>query len=237
MSAKTGNLNSHIYDYLLSVSLREPEPLTQLRHKTAELPFGGMQISPDQGQFMALLVKLIGAQKILEIGTFTGYSALWMALALPANGTLITCDIREEVREYGPSYWQAAGVADKIDLRIAPALDTLDKLLADGQAGTFDFAFIDADKTNYPHYYEKCLKLLRPGGLIAIDNVLWSGAVADPEKNDPDTVALRDLNQLLHRDDRIELSMLAIADGLTLALKRGQAIENKEAPQNTMGAV
>ncbi|MEM7797058.1 MAG: class I SAM-dependent methyltransferase [Cyanobacteria bacterium P01_C01_bin.118] len=221
MSNKTGKLHAHLYDYLLSVSLREPEILTQLRQETAQHPYGYMQISPDQGQFMALLVKLMGAKKILEIGTFTGYSALWMALALPADGTLITCDIREEAREYGPSYWQAAGVADKIDLRIAPALNTLDSLSITEQANTFDFAFIDADKTNYPQYYEKCLELLRPGGLIAIDNVLWGGAVADPEKTDPDTVALRKLNQALHQDPRIELSMLPIADGLTLALKRG----------------
>ncbi|MGD1952475.1 MAG: class I SAM-dependent methyltransferase [Leptolyngbyaceae cyanobacterium] len=219
MSKKTGTLHAHLYHYLLSVSLREPKILTQLRQETAQQLYGHMQISPDQGQFMALLVKLMGAKKILEIGTFTGYSALWMALSLPADGTLITCDIREEAREYGPSYWQAAGVSDKIDLHIAPALDTLESLLKIGQAGTFDFAFIDADKTNYPHYYEKCLELLRPGGLMAIDNVLWGGAVADPEKTDPDTVALRKLNQTLHQDPRIELSMLPIADGLTLALK------------------
>ncbi len=220
MSNKTGTLHSHLYDYLLSVSLRAPEPLTQLRQETAQHPYGHMQISPDQGQFMALLVKLMGAKKILEIGTFTGYSALWMALALPDDGTLITCDIREEAREYGPSYWLAAGVADKIDLRIAPALDTLDSLLMTGQANTFDFAFIDADKTNYHHYCEKCLKLLRPGGLMVIDNVLWGGAVAALEKTDPETMALRALNQALHQDPRIELSMLPIADGLTLVLKR-----------------
>ncbi|MEO0536311.1 MAG: class I SAM-dependent methyltransferase [Cyanobacteria bacterium P01_A01_bin.123] len=223
MSTKTGKLSAHLYDYLLSVSLRESAILSQLRQDTAQLSVGNMQIAPDQGQFMALLVKLMGAKKVLEIGTFTGYSALWMALALPADGTLITCDIQEKAREFAPPYWQAAGVTDKIDLRIAPALNTLDKLLTTGQAGTFDFAFIDADKTNYLHYYEKCLKLLRPGGLIAIDNVIWGGAVADPEKTDPDTVALKELNQTLHHDQRIELSMLPIADGLTLALKRGQA--------------
>ena len=222
MSSKTGKLQSQLYNYLLSVSLRESEILTQLRQETAQHPFGGMQIAPDQGQFMALLVQLMGAKKVLELGTFTGYSALWMALALPPDGTLVTCDIREECRVFAQPYWQAAGVADKIDLRIAPALDTLDKLLTTGQAGTFDFAFIDADKTNYPHYYEKCLDLLRLGGLIAIDNVIWGGAVADPEKTDPDTVTLRSLNQALHHDERIELSMLPIADGLTLALKRIQ---------------
>lgn len=220
MSAKTGQLNSHLYDYLRSVSLREPASLTQLRHKTAQLPAGNMQIAPDQGQFMALLIKLMEAKKVLEIGTFTGYSALWMAQALPADGTLVACDVDKDTTAIGRRYWQAAGIADKIDLHIAPAIDTLNKLLTTGQAGTFDFAFIDADKTNYRHYYEKCLELLRPGGLIAIDNVLWSGAVADPEKTDPDTVALRDLNQALHQDQRIELSLLPIADGLTLALKR-----------------
>ncbi|MEO1351535.1 MAG: class I SAM-dependent methyltransferase [Cyanobacteria bacterium J06635_15] len=196
MSTKTGKLSAHLYDYLLSVSLRESAILAQLRQDTAQLSVGNMQIAPDQGQFMALLVKLMGAKKVLEIGTFTGYSALWMALALPADGTLITCDIQEKAREFAPPYWQAAGVTDKIDLRIAPALNTLDKLLTTGQAGTFDFAFIDADKTNYLHYYEKCLKLLRPGGLIAIDNVIWGGAVADPEKTDPDTVALKELNSI-----------------------------------------
>ncbi|MEM1281368.1 MAG: class I SAM-dependent methyltransferase [Cyanobacteria bacterium P01_H01_bin.152] len=220
--AKAVGLSSYLYDYLLSVSLRESATLTQLRQETAKYPASIMQIAPDQGQFMALLIQLMGAKKILEIGTFTGYSALCMALALPHDGTLITCDIEEKCREFGPRYWQAAGVADKIDLRLAPALDTLDKLLMAGAAETFDFAFIDADKTNYPHYYEKCLELVRPGGLIAIDNVLWGGAVADPEKTDPDTVALRELNQALHHDQRIELSMLPIADGLTLALKRGQ---------------
>ncbi|MEM9449672.1 MAG: class I SAM-dependent methyltransferase [Cyanobacteria bacterium P01_E01_bin.6] len=220
MSTKTSNLSSPLYDYLLSVSLRESETLAQLRQDSAQLSSSGMQIAPDQGQFMALLIQLMGAKKVLEIGTFTGYSALWMASVLPADGTLITCDIEEKCQEFGPRYWQFAGVADKIDLRIAPALDTLDELLSTVHAGTFDFAFIDADKTNYPYYYEKCLELLRPGGLIAIDNVLWGGTVIDPEKTDPDTVAIRELNQRLHQDDRIELSMLAIADGLTLALKR-----------------
>ena len=222
MSNKTGKLQPYLYDYLLSVSLREPEILAQLRQETARHPYGNMQISPDQGQFMALLVRLMGTKKILEIGTFTGYSALWMALALPADGALTTCDVREDVTAIAQRYWQAAGVEAKIDLRLAPALDTLDRLLTTEQTGTFDFAFIDADKTNYRQYYEKCLELMRPGGLMAIDNVLWGGAVADPEKTDPDTVALRSLNQTLYQDQRIELSMLPIADGLTLALKRGK---------------
>ena len=170
---------------------------------------------------MALLLRLMGAKKVLEIGTFMGYSALCMALALPPDGTVTACDVSEDYTAIARRYWQAAGVADKITLRLAPALDTLDALLATGQAGTFDFAFIDADKVNYRHYYEKSLALLRPGGLIAIDNVLWGGDVADPDiTDDPDTIALRNLNQTLHQDDRIDLSMLVIADGLTLALKR-----------------
>ena len=170
---------------------------------------------------MALLLQLMGAKKVLEIGTFMGYSALCMALALPPDGTVTACDVSEDYAAIARRYWQAAGVADKITLRLAPALDTLDALLATGQAGTFDFAFIDADKVNYRHYYEKSLALLRPGGLIAIDNVLWGGDVADPDiTDDPDTIALRNLNQTLHQDDRIDLSMLVIADGLTLALKR-----------------
>ncbi|NEQ86601.1 MAG: SAM-dependent methyltransferase [Moorea sp. SIO2I5] len=217
---KNLGLSDRLYNYLLSVSLRESEFLLQLRQDMANYPNRGMQISPEQGQFMALLVQLMGAKKVLEIGTFTGYSALWIALSLPADGILITCDIKDKYREFAQSYWQAAGVEEKIDLRVAPVLDSLNKLLTTGQAGTFDFAFIDADKTNYDHYYEKCLDLLRPGGLIAIDNVLWEGAVANPKKTDSDTEALRALNQALHQDERIDLSMLPIADGLTLALKR-----------------
>ncbi|MEM9805698.1 MAG: class I SAM-dependent methyltransferase [Cyanobacteria bacterium P01_D01_bin.56] len=214
-----GKLQSHLYDYLLSVSLREPEILAQLRQETEQHPDGDMQISPEQGQFMALLLRLISAKKVLEIGTFTGYSALCMALALPSDGRLIACDVSEEYTAIARRYWQIAGVADRIDLRLAPALETLDDLLTTGQSDTFDFVFIDADKTSYHDYYEKSLELLRSGGLIAIDNVLWGGAVADPDETDADTVALRNLNQALHHDDRIELSMLPIADGLTLALK------------------
>ena len=221
ISDNSGQLQTLLYDYLLSVSLREPEILAQLRQETAQHPDGDMQIAPDQGQFMALLIKLMGAKKVLEIGTFTGYSALCMALALPPDGTITACDVSEEYTAIARRYWQAAGVADKITLHLAPAIDTLDTLLANGQADTFDFTFIDADKVNYRHYYEKSLALLRPGGLIAIDNVLWGGDVADPDiTDDPDTIALRNLNQTLHQDERIDLSMLAIADGLTLALKR-----------------
>lgn len=224
ISDASGKLQSHLYDYILSVSLREPETLTQLRQETEKHPDGGMQIAPDQGQFMALLVRLIGAKKVLEIGTFTGYSALWMALALPKDGILTACDVSEEYTTIARHYWQAAGVEGKIDLHLAPALDTLDALLVAGQAGTFDFVFIDADKVNYPQYFEKSLELLRPGGLIAIDNVLWGGDVADPSITDPDTLTLRSLNLTLHQDERIDLSMLPIADGLTLVLKKPQAI-------------
>lgn len=216
----SGFIESNLYDYLLSVSLREPQVLTQLREETAQLPDGEMQIAPDQGQFMALLIKLMGVKRILEIGTFTGYSSLWMALALPADGQILTCDISEEDTAIAQRYWQAAGIANKVDLHLAPALETLNDLLSTGAAGTFDFAFIDADKVNYHHYYEKSLALLRPGGLMAIDNVLWSGEVADLTADDPETNALRALNLALCQDERIDLSMLGIADGLTLALKK-----------------
>ena len=219
MSKQTLGLEQNLYDYLLSISLREPAILTQLRQETAQMPRSIMQISPEQGQFMALLVKLIGAKKTLEVGVFTGYSSLVVALALPADGKIVACDVSEEYTSVARRYWQEAGVADKIDLHIAPALETLDKLLTAGEAGTFDFAFIDADKGNYEHYYEQCLELIRPGGLIAIDNVLWSGKVADTEIQDNQTNKIRALNRKLHQDSRITLSLVPIADGLTLAMK------------------
>jgi predicted O-methyltransferase YrrM len=219
MSKQTLGLEQNLYDYLLSVSLREPTILTQLRQETSQLPMSRMQISPEQGQFMALLVKLIGAKKTLEVGVFTGYSSLVVALALPADGKIVACDVSEEYTSIARRYWQQAGVADKIDLHIAPALETLDNLLTTGEAGTFDFAFIDADKSNYNNYYERCLELIRPGGLIAIDNVLWSGKVADTEIQDNQTNKIRALNRKLHEDSRITLSLVPIADGLTLAMK------------------
>ncbi len=219
MSNKAINMTEGLYEYLLSVSLREPPLLKRLREETTRERYARMQIAPDQGQFMALLVKLMGAKKALEIGVFTGYSALSVALALPADGKLIACDVSEEWTGIARRYWQEAGVAHKIDLRLAPALATLDQLLRDGQAGTFDFAFIDADKTNYDNYYERTLQLLRAGGLMVIDNVLWSGDVANPAIQDDDTRALRALNEKLHHDPRIALSMIPVADGLTLALK------------------
>jgi predicted O-methyltransferase YrrM len=220
MADKTLGLEKGLYEYLLSVSVREPEILTQLRQETAQHPQSRMQITPDQGQFMALLVQLIAAKKTLDIGVFTGYSSLVVALALPPEGKVIACDMSEEYTAIARRYWQLAGVADKIDLHIAPALLTLDRLLAAGEAATFDFAFIDADKSNYDNYYEHALELIRPGGLIAIDNVLWSGLVADSEVQDNRTNKMRAFNEKLYQDTRINLSLIPIADGLTLAMKR-----------------
>jgi predicted O-methyltransferase YrrM len=220
MSTKTITLTESLHHYLLSVSLREPPILARLREETAQHPLANLQIAPEQGQFMALLVRLMGVKKCLELGVFTGYSALSVALALPPEGKLIACDVNEEWTSMARRYWQEAGVAHKIALRIAPALETLDKLLANGEAGSFDFAFIDADKENYTSYYERSLALVRHGGLIVIDNVLWSGRVADPNEQDMDTVAIRRFNTKLHFDERIALSMLPLADGLTLAYKR-----------------
>jgi caffeoyl-CoA O-methyltransferase len=220
MSRRTIVLNDALYDYLLSVSLREPGVLSRLREETANMPQHNMQISPEQGQFMALLVELTGARRCLEIGTFTGYSALSVALAMPEDGQLVACDISEEFTGHAKPYWLEAGVAGKIDLRIGPALETLDALIADGENGAFDFAFIDADKVNYLSYFQRALDLIRPGGLILVDNVLWSGAVADPARNDDDTEAIRAFNEEIANDPRISLSMVPIGDGLTLARKR-----------------
>lgn len=219
MTKQTLGLGTDLYNYLLRNSLREVEILSELRQETAKLPMSIMQISPEQGQFMALLIKILGAKKTLDIGVFTGYSSLVVALSLPDYGKIIACDISEEYTSMARIYWQRAGVADKIDLQLAPALETLDKLLAAGEAGTFDFAFIDADKANYENYYERSLELVRPGGLIAVDNVLWSGRVADPEIQDNQTSKIRAFNQKVHQDSRITLSLVPIADGLTLARK------------------
>ncbi|MEE4378619.1 MAG: class I SAM-dependent methyltransferase [Candidatus Competibacteraceae bacterium] len=220
MSNRSIQLNDAVYDYLLQVSLRETDQLRQLRQETAGIPLASMQIAPEQGQFMALLVQLLGVRRAIEIGVFTGYSALAVALAMPADGRLIACDINETWTTMAREHWQKAGVADKIDLHLAPALETLDTLLQENQAETFDFAFIDADKGGYIEYYERLLQLLRPGGLIAVDNVLWDGAVADPNNTDADTVALRAFNEHLRADERIALSLVPIGDGVTLAMKR-----------------
>jgi predicted O-methyltransferase YrrM len=220
MSNRTIQLNDRLYTYLQSVAVREPEILAQLRAETNQHPQAIMQIAPDQGQFMGLLVQLLGVKKAIEVGTFTGYSALVMALAMPEGGCLITCDVNPQDTAIAQHYWAAAGVSDKIDLRLGPAIDTLQNLLNQGAANTFDLAFIDADKSNYPHYYEACLKLLRPGGLVLIDNVLWSGDVADPNITDQRTTILRELNSQIHQDDRVNISLLPIGDGLTLAMKK-----------------
>ena len=219
MSSRTLNLDSTVYQYLLSHSLREHPAQVALREATRTHPHAVMQISPEQGQFMALLVRLLGARRVIEIGVFTGYSALSVALALPEDGKLLACDISDEYTRVGVPHWQAAGVAHKIDLQLAPALATLDARLNAGEQGQYDFAFIDADKSGYDAYYERCLKLLRSGGLIAIDNTLWSGKVAAPAE-DADTAALQALNIKLHGDERVDISMLPIGDGLTLARKR-----------------
>jgi predicted O-methyltransferase YrrM len=221
MSNRSIMLTDSLYEYMSDVSLRESPLLLALREETSELTQRSMQISPEQGQFMALLARLIGARRCLEVGVFTGYSSLATALALPDDGRVVACDVSEEWTAVARRYWQRAGVEHKIDLRLAPASETLDALVAEGQGGTFDFAFIDADKTNYLAYYERTLVLLRTGGLVLIDNTLWSGRVADPEVADADTVALRHFNEVLHRDERVDLSLLPLGDGLTLARKRG----------------
>ena len=219
MSTRTLNLDDTVYEYLQSHSLREHPAQVALREATRNHPHAVMQISPEQGQFMALLIRLLGARRTIEVGVFTGYSALSVALALPEDGKILACDISDEFTRIGVPHWQAAGVAHKIDLQLAPAINTLDARLAAGEHGQYDFAFIDADKSSYDAYYERCLKLLRSGGLIAIDNTLWSGKVAAPSA-DADTQALQALNIKLHRDERVDMSMLPIGDGLTLARKR-----------------
>ncbi|MEE9135347.1 MAG: class I SAM-dependent methyltransferase [Gammaproteobacteria bacterium] len=221
MSNKTLALDDRLYDYLLSVSLREPDILARLRDETLHRADAEMQIAPEQGQFMALLLKLIGARRSLEVGTFTGYSALVCALALPEDGQLIALDINEETTAIAQRYWAEAGVENRIELRLGPAEDSLRNLIDSGDQGSFDFMFIDADKTGYPTYYEMGLQLLRPGGLVAFDNVLWAGRVADPGAGDDDTQALKALNVQLHADPRVDISMVPIGDGLTLARKLG----------------
>jgi len=219
MSHKFLKLDDELYEYLLSITLKENDLLTRLRQETAAHPLAEMQIAPEQGQFMALLLKLIGAKKILEIGVFTGYSSLVAALALPDEGKLIALDVSPEFTAIAKRYWRQAGVDHKIDLRIAPALESLDYLIAQGESGSFDFAFIDADKANYYNYYQKCLELVRTGGLILIDNILWSGQVIDQNIQDTRTRAIRLFNEKLHQDNRVFLSSIAISDGLTIALK------------------
>jgi predicted O-methyltransferase YrrM len=219
MTTRQLNLDPALYDYLCAHSVRAHPAQAALRQATRDHPRAGMQIGPDQGQFMALLVRLLGARNTIEVGVFTGYSTLTVALALPEDGRVLACDVSDEYTRIGRPFWLAAGVAHKIDLRLAPAAHTLDARIAEGAAGQYDFAFIDADKRAYDAYCERCLTLLRRGGLVAIDNVLWNGSVARPAQDD-DTAALQALNRKLHQDERIDLSMLPIGDGLTLARKR-----------------
>jgi len=213
-------ITTELAEYIRSVSLREPDLLRQLREETAKRSDAGMQLSPEQGQYLGMLVRMTGARRAIEVGVFTGLSSLHVAMALPADGKLVACDVNAETTAIARRYWAEAGVAGKIDLRIAPAIETLDQLLRDGRAESYDFAFVDADKANYRNYYERILKLLRPGGLAAIDNVLWHGKVIDESVQDADTRAIREFNAFLHTDERVWLSLVAIGDGLTLALKR-----------------
>lgn len=220
MSNRTLNLDETLYQYLLEHSLRETALMRRLRETTARQEYAVMQISPEQGQFMALLVELIGAERIVEIGSFTGYSALCMAQALPDHGELVCCDVSEEWTDIARRFWREAGIDGRILLHIGPAIETLDRLIEKGGAATFDMAFIDADKTNYLAYYERCLILLRTGGLLLFDNTLWGGSVADPQDQEADTQAIREVNDTLHEDPRVSISLLPLGDGLTLARKR-----------------
>lgn len=220
MSNTTFTMPDALYAYLQKVSLRESEMLQRLREETAREPMAMMQIAPEQGQFMQLLVKALGIRHAIEVGVFTGYSSLCVALAMPDDGRIIACDVNRKWTDIARRYWKEAGVEHKIDLRLAPATQTLDALIGDGLAGKFDFVFIDADKAGYMTYYERALVLLRPGGLIAVDNTLWNGSVADETNQTEDTRAIRKLNLHIHADQRVDMSMLPIGDGLTLALKR-----------------
>jgi predicted O-methyltransferase YrrM len=220
MSNKTIGLSDELAAYVVRVGAREPEVLVRLREETAALPQHRMQISPEEGAFLAMLAELTGARRCIEVGTFTGYSSTAVALALPEDGHLVCCDVSEEWTSVARRYWEDAGVAAKIDLRIAPAADTLDRLLADGEESTYDFAFVDADKSGYDGYYERLLRLVRPGGLIAIDNTLWAGHVLDEDSDDDDTRAIQALNAKLADDERVSLCLLPVADGVTLARRR-----------------
>ena len=220
MSSKTYQLDEAVHDYLLSTTIRDLEILHRLRKETAQMPSGGMQISPEQGQFMQFLIKALNAKRALEIGTFTGYSSLTVALALPEDGQLVACDVSEEYTSVARRYWEEAGVAGKIDLRLGPGMESLQTMVDNGERESFDFAFIDADKQNYPHYYELCLQLVRPGGVIAIDNTLWGGRVADESHQDESVRMIRLLNERIRNDTRVDMSLVPIGDGVMLACKR-----------------
>jgi len=217
LSTHTIDIDDRLYEYMLDISLREPDVLRKLRDETSRHPMAIMQISPEQGQLMQMLVRMLGAKNCIEVGVFTGYSSLAVALALPSDGRIVACDISEEYTAVGEPYWKEAGVRDKIDLRIAPATETLDAMIAADEAGAYDFAFIDADKPGYPDYFERCLKLLRVGGVIAVDNIFMDGNAADPDTTSENAQAIRKFNAMLKGDDRVELSLIPIGDGLTLA--------------------
>ena len=212
-------ITSQLADYIRAVFVSEPEPLQRLREESEDHPRASMQTSPEQGQFLQLLARMAGARKTLEVGVFMGYSSTWVALGLPPGGRTIACDISEEYTARARRTWKEAGVEDRIELRLGPAVETLDGLIADGQAGSFDFAFIDADKGNYSNYYERSLTLLRRGGVVAADNVLWDGLVADPTDHDPETEAIREFNRKLHGDPRVLVGLTPLGDGLTVACK------------------
>jgi len=220
MLVKSFLLPDNLKHYVAANWVHEPEALTRLREETSALTNAGMQIGPDQGVLMGILAKLIGAKRYLEVGVFTGYSSTSVALALPDDGVVVACDVSEEFTSMARRYWAEAGVADKITLHLAPATETLDRLIAEGHVGGFDMAFIDADKPNYPNYYERVIQLLRPNGVLLIDNVLWSGKVADPAVTDEDTKILRALNAAIHNDNRVEACLIPIGDGLTIARKK-----------------
>jgi predicted O-methyltransferase YrrM len=219
MSRTHTEITGGMAEYIRAVTMREPEALRKLREESASHPHASMQTAPEQGQLLHLLARVTGARKTLEVGVFMGYSSTWVALALPPGGKVIACDVSEEYTARARRTWAEAGVADRVELRLAPALETLDAMIAAGDSGTFDFAFIDADKANYANYYERALALLRRGGLIAVDNVLWDGKVIDPENREPDTEAIRAFNLKLHADERVALSLVPLGDGLTLACK------------------
>lgn len=227
MSRRTTPLTDRLYEYLVEVSVRESDVLKRLREETAQLEDAGWQISPEQGQFMMLLVELIGAKLVLELGTFTGYSTLCLAKGLPLDGRVITCDVSDEWSTFGRRYWAEAKVSTKIDSRIGPASETLDELIAEGMAGVFDFVFIDADKARIDEYYEKSLHLVRVGGVIGVDNTLWHGKVADPDVVDADTMAIRGFNVQVYDDPRVDLSLVPIGDGLTLIRRRDRVLETE----------
>jgi predicted O-methyltransferase YrrM len=220
MANTTMGLSPDLAAYVMAVGTREPEVLARLRAETASIPQHGMQIAPEEGAFLAMLVELTGARRCIEVGTFTGYSSTAVALALPPDGHLVCCDVSAEWTAVAQRYWQEAGVADKVDLHVAPAVDTLDRLLADGGGDSYDLAFVDADKTGYDSYYERLLRLVRPGGLLVFDNTLWGGEVVNPDARDDDTRAITELNLKLAADERISVCLLPIADGVTLARRR-----------------